>query len=182
MHYYDGTDNGDAKLDIQKMTFSGGWPSVTHNFSSIHSCGGISEGLYRFVNQNSGKSIEIANASTDNGGNVVQYDFFDGLHQQWYVIDQGTGAYSLINAGSLKGMDVWEGSTSAGANIAQWDYWGSDGQKWYINPVGSVVEVQSVLSDLVLDVYGASDANGANIIQWNSTEGGNQRWSMIRQY
>lgn len=181
-HYYDLNDGGNAKLDIQRMTFSGGWPSMTHNFSSITSCGGVSEGLYQFESQLSGKLLEIANADTANGGNVVQYADNGGLHQKWYVVDHGTGEYSLINGLSLKGMDVWEGSTSAGANIAQWDYWGSAGQRWQINPVGNYVEVESVLSGMVLDVEGKSTANGANILQWNSTGGTNQRWTMIRQY
>lgn len=182
MHYYDLNENGTAKLDIQRMNFSGGWPYMTRNFSSIGSCGGVSEGLYRFTSQLSGKTLEISGADTANGGNVVQYDFNGGLHQKWYVIDQGTGQYSLINAGSLKGMDVWEGSTTAGANIAQWDYWGSAGQKWRLNAAGSGVEIESVLSGMVLDVYNFSTANGGNIVQWNSTGGSNQRWNMIRQY
>ncbi len=182
-HYYDLNDNGAAKLDLQLMTFSGGWPSMTHNFSSIASCGGTSEGLYRFESRHSGKSLEIEYADTANGGNVVQYDFLGGLHQKWYLVDQGTGNYSIINAGSLKSMDVWAASTQAGANIAQWDYWGSAGQRWKFNVVtGAYVEIESDLSGMVLDIYAKSRANQANIVQWHSNGGSNQHWRLIRQH
>ncbi|MDQ2075132.1 family 43 glycosylhydrolase [Marinimicrobium sp. ABcell2] len=180
-HYYDLSDNGTAKLDIQMMTYLNGWPSMTHNFDTIVQCGGVTEGMYSFTSRHSGKALEVAYASTDNGANIVQYDYFGGLHQNWYVIDQGTGNYSLINAGSLKSMDVWEASTSAGANIAQWDYWGGAGQRWSLNPVGNYVEVQSDLSGHVLDVSGWSSENQANITQWHPTGGENQQWMMIRQ-
>ncbi|ALT00333.1 beta-xylosidase [Lacimicrobium alkaliphilum] len=181
-HYYDLNDNGAAKLDIQRMSFVDDWPSMSSDFSSANSCGGVSDGLYRLVSQHSGKPLEIQNAATDNGGNVVQYDFFGGLHQKWYVIRQDTSTYSLINANSLKSMDVWEGSHEPGANIAQWQYWGSEGQQWRINFDGNQVEIKSKLSDLVLDVNAKSQANSANIIQWTPNGGANQRWLMIRQY
>ncbi|WP_341938386.1 family 43 glycosylhydrolase [Marinimicrobium sp. C2-29] len=182
-HYYDLNDGGTAKLDIQMMTFSGGWPSMTHNFNNIMDCGGTSEGLYQIQSRRSGKSLEIEYADTENGGNVVQYDFNNGLHQQWYVIDQGTGNYSLINALSLKSMDVWGVSTSAGANIAQYDYLGGDGQRWQFNSVtGNYVEIESELSGMLLDVYGNSTENQANIVQWDRTGRSNQHWTMIRQY
>lgn len=181
-HYYDLNDNGAAKLDIQLMNFVNGWPVMNANFSSVQSCGGVSDGLYQVVSDLSGKSLEIQNASTDNGGNVVQYDDLGGLHQKWYVVRQDNHSYSLINAYSLKSMDVWEASTSPGANIAQWEYWGGEGQQWRINPDGNLVEIESQLSGLVLDVSAKSQANSANIIQWSKNGGSNQRWQMIRQY
>ncbi|MFA9391932.1 MAG: family 43 glycosylhydrolase [Prolixibacteraceae bacterium] len=33
IHYYDGNDNGNAKLDILKMTMVDGWPSLTRDFT-----------------------------------------------------------------------------------------------------------------------------------------------------
>jgi arabinan endo-1,5-alpha-L-arabinosidase len=181
-HYYDLTDGGNAKLDILRMTYSGGWPTLTRNFSSITSCGGVSDGKYSFTARHSGKAMEVAYASPDNGANVVQYDYFGGLHQEWYVVGHGTGRYSIINAGSLKSLDVWEASTAAGANIAQWDYWGGAGQQWYLNYASGYFEVESALSGHVLDVSGKSLDNQANIVQWNNNGGTNQQWRMTREY
>lgn len=38
VHYYDGNDNGNAKLDILKLTYSNGWPQLTRNFSLTDDC------------------------------------------------------------------------------------------------------------------------------------------------
>ena len=181
-HYYDLNDNGAAKLDIQRMDFVGGWPTMTSNFSSIHSCGGFSEGQYQLQSRHSGKALEVESGSTDNGGNVAQYDFNNWLHQKWYLVDHGTGTYSIINALSNKSLDIWEQNSANGANIAQWEYWGGPGQKWRLNSVnGNAVEIESNLSNKLLDVDANSTANGANILQWSRTGGYNQHWLMLRQ-
>lgn len=181
-HYYDLTDNGAAKLDILSMTYSGGWPSLTRNFDSITSCGGVSDGKYSFISRHSGKAIEVEFASPDNGANIAQYDYFGGLHQQWYVISHGDGRYSLINSGTLKSMDVWESSMDPGANIAQWDYWGGGGQKWHLYNLDGHIEVVSDLSGHALDVYAKSLDNHGNIIQWTRNGGTNQQWVITRRY
>lgn len=33
IHYYDGNDNGNAKLDILKLSYANGWPQFTRNFA-----------------------------------------------------------------------------------------------------------------------------------------------------
>jgi len=183
IHYYDLEDNGTAKLDILQMTYQNGWPELTRDFDEITSCGGVSDGRYRFISRDSGKALEMEYASTDNGASLVQYDYFGGLHQQWYLVGHGDGGHSLINAGSLKSMDVEGVSTDPGANIIQWDYWGGAGQRWFLDPVsGGYVEVISDLSGHALDVEGASQSNDANVIQWNRTGADNQQWQMIREY
>ena len=45
IHYYDLNDSGNAKLDILRMTYSGGWPILTRNFTDFAGCGGMSDGL-----------------------------------------------------------------------------------------------------------------------------------------
>ncbi|HTF85586.1 MAG TPA: family 43 glycosylhydrolase [Cellvibrio sp.] len=180
-HYYDLDDNGNAKLDILRMTYSGGWPSLTRNFSSITSCGGVSDGVYSFIARHSNRALAVDNASTANGANIEQYGYSGAKNQQWYVISQGTGYYSLINVNSLKSVDVWEVSTAPGANIAQWDYWGGAGQKWSLTNNGGYYVLTSQLSGLALDVVNFSTANDANVIQWNVTNGTNQQWSMTRR-
>lgn len=178
-HYYDTTDGGNAKLDLLKMTYSGGWPTLTRDFS-IASCGGVSDGLYRITSRSSGKDLMVSGSSTTNGANVVQYTYGGSKSQQWYVINQGTGSYSLINANSLQSLDVFNNSTTAGANIAQWPYWGGNGQKWTLTSSSGYYTVKSLLSGLPLDVLNLSTANDAQIIQWNATGATNQQWSFTR--
>lgn len=181
IHYYDLTDNGNAKLDILRMTYAGGWPVLTRNFSSISSCGGVSDGIYSFTARHSNRALAVDNAATTNGAFVEQYGYSGASNQKWYVIGQNAGNYSVINVNSLKSLDVWERSTAAGARIAQWDYWGGDGQKWRLDASGNYVVVRSVLSGLALDVLNASTANDAQIIQWSMTGAHNQQWTMTRR-
>ena len=180
-HYYDLNDNGAAKLDILRMTYANGWPTMTRNFSSITSCGGVSDGIYSFTNRNSGRALAVDNASTANGALVEQYGYSGAKNQQWYVINQGTGYYSVINVNSLKSLDVWEVSTAPGAAIAQWDYWGGDGQKWSLTNSSGYFVMRSLLSGLALDVLNFSTANDASVIQWTVTNAANQQWTMTRR-
>ncbi|MCU6435687.1 family 43 glycosylhydrolase [Undibacterium sp. Jales W-56] len=182
-HYYDLNDGGNAKLDLLKMTYSGGWPNLTRNFS-VASCGGVSDGLYRFTARHSGKDLTIdTNATTINGNPVYlaeQYTYSGTKNQQWYVINQGTGYYSMINANSLQSLDVYGNAATAGASIAQWPYWGGNGQKWNFTGSAGFYLIESNLSGLPLDVLNLSTANGARVIQWNPTGAANQQWSMVR--
>src|SRR3990170_5531111 len=52
---------------------------------------------YVLVNRNSGKALEVQNASTADGGNIVQYAQWGGDNQQWQLVqvDGGTGACAL---------------------------------------------------------------------------------------
>lgn len=180
-HYYDLNDNGAAKLDILRMTYSGGWPTLSRNFSAITSCGGVSDGVYSLTARHSGRALAVDNASTANGANIEQYGYSGAKNQQWYVIGQNGGFYSLINVNSLKSLDVFEVSTAPGANIAQWDYWGGAGQKWSLTNLNGYFVVKSQLSGLALDVSGRSTANDANVLQWTVTNATNQQWTMTRR-
>lgn len=178
-HYYDLNNNGAAKLDILKMTYSNGWPTLTRSFS-VASCGGVSDGLYRITARHSSKDLMVSGSSTANGANVVQYSYSSSKSQQWYVINQGTGYYSVINANSLQSLDVYNNSTASGTNIAQWPYWGGAGQKWNLTSSSGYYTVKSQLSNLPLDVLNLSTANNAQIIQWNATGATNQQFSLTR--
>jgi arabinan endo-1,5-alpha-L-arabinosidase len=182
-HYYDLNDGGAAKLSILKMTYSSdGWPVLTRNFTSITSCGGISDGLYSFKSRLSGKMMEVASASTTNGAAVQQWADNGHRTQRWYVIGHGDGYYSLINANSLQSADVFEQSMTAGAKIVQWPYWGGNGQKYaFTSPAAGYHVITNRLNGMAMDVSGKSLSDGAAIIQWTVTNGSNQQWQLIRR-
>lgn len=181
-HYYDLNDNGNAKLQFHKMSYSGGWPVMTRNFSSFAGCGGISDGRYAFKSRLSGKVLTVAGASNANGAMVQQASDSGAKHQSWYVVGQGDGYYSIINGASLKSLDNYGNSTSAGTNIAQWDYWGGGGQRWrFASPAAGYFTVANQLSGMVLDVKAKSLAEGAQIIQYPLNNASNQQWQMLRR-
>jgi arabinan endo-1,5-alpha-L-arabinosidase len=181
-HYYDLNDGGNAKLDILRMTYANGWPTLTRNFSNFAGCGGISDGAYAIKSRSSGKVLTVAGASTTNGAMVQQLGDGGALHQTWYVIGQGDGYYSIINANSLLSLDNYGNSTTAGTNIAQWGYWAGNGQKWSVaSPAAGYLTVKNRLSGMVLDVKGNSLLDNAQIIQYNLNNATNQQWSLIRR-
>ena len=182
-HYYDTNDNGNAKLQFHKMSFSSdGWPVLTRNFSSFAGCGGISDGTYAINSRLSGKALTVAGASSANGALVVQASDTGAKHQSWYVMGHGDGNYSIVNAASLRSLDNYGNSTTAGTNIAQWDYWAGAGQQWrFASPAAGYVTLANRLSGMVLDVKGKSLAENAQIIQYPLSNATNQQWRMQRR-
>ncbi|HYO65961.1 MAG TPA: RICIN domain-containing protein [Archangium sp.] len=182
-HYYDTNDGGNAKLQLMKMTYDvNGWPVLTRNFTSIASCGGISDGIYAFKSALSGKVATVANASTANGAMVQQLTWSGAMNQKWYVIGHGDGWYSIINANSLLSMDDYENSTTAGTNIAQWAYWDGHGQQWsFVSAGNGWFTLKNRLSGMVVDVASKSTADNAQLIQYPANGGTNQLWSLTRQ-
>lgn len=178
-HYVD-TADGNARLQLMRMTYDASdWPVLTRNFTSIASCGGISDDPYVFTSALSGKAMTVAGASTANGTLVQQATYSGAKSQQWYVIGHGDGTYSVINANSLLSLDDYNNSTTAGTNIAQWGYWAGKGQQWSFGSAGSgYVTLKNGLSGMLVDVLNKSTAENAQLIQYTATGGTNQMWSM----
>lgn len=181
IHYYDLSDSGNAKLDILRMSYSGGWPVLTRNFTDFSGCGGMSDGPYVIKSRLSGKALAVGGASASDGAMVQQQSYSGGRHQQWYLVGHGDGQYSIINALSLRSLDNWQNSTTAGTNIAQWSYWAGNGQQWsFASPASGWYTVKNLLSGDVVDVQNKSTAENAQIIQWPLNNGSNQQWSFTR--
>jgi arabinan endo-1,5-alpha-L-arabinosidase len=137
-HYYDLSDNGNAKLDIQRMTYSGGWPVLTRNFSDFGGCGGISDGLYAFRSRLSGKLMSVANASTADGAlvqqltdsGIAQWGYWAGQGQQWRFASPAAGYYTVANRLSGMVLDVKAKSTADYAQIIQYTLNNAANQQW----------------------------------------------------
>jgi endoglucanase len=140
-----------------------------------------SSAWYRIVCRQSNKTLDVNNASADNGGAIVQWDFWGGNNQQWKITNLGNGYFSIINRNSNKALDVNGSATTAGTGIVQWDYWGGNNQQWRIVDIGfGYYEITNRNSGHSLDVNGGSTANGAGIIQWNVNGGRNQQWQIVQ--
>jgi hypothetical protein len=138
------------------------------------------ETIYKIINKNSNKSLDVNNGSTADGGNIIQWDYWGGTNQQWSLNSLGSGYYSIINRNSNKALDVNGGSTNAGAGIIQWSYWGGANQQWHVIDQGfNYYKVINKNSGLSLDVNGGSTANGGNIIQWYDNSANNQIWQIV---
>lgn len=123
---------------------------------------------FMLVNQNSGKSIELAGGSTTNGTVIQQatYDY-NSVNQSWAVEPSEDGSYFiLVNSGTGKALCTVGNSTASGAEMHSWTYNRNAGQKWeIIYSSEGWYKFKNVGSGLVLGVSGSSTADGAKLVQ-----------------
>ncbi|RKD95708.1 glycoside hydrolase family 97 catalytic domain-containing protein [Halopiger aswanensis] len=139
----------------------------------------VSGEAYVLRSVNSGKALDVENASTSDGANVHQYGYVGSENQQWVVTDLGNGYYKLEAVHSGKALDVEGASTSDGANVHQYEYGGGENQQWAIeeNADGSY-RLLARHSGKALDVEGASTSDGANVHQYGYVGADNQKWTL----
>lgn len=141
---------------------------------------GIESGkTYKITNKYSGKTLDVADNSMTDGGNVQQWAYTGANNQRWKVELLSDGYYKITNISSGKVLDVAGPSTADGANIQQWTSTGAANQEWSIVAANGYYQVKSKYSGKVLDVTGPSTADGANIQQWTSTGADNQLFSFL---
>ena len=92
-----------------------------------------SDGSFCLRNAASGKLLDVAYASGDDGANVQQWERNYGDQQKWWIEKVGSG-YKIINKRSGKALDVSGRSRDDNANVLQWRYTGGSNQIWAISP------------------------------------------------
>jgi arabinan endo-1,5-alpha-L-arabinosidase len=167
-HFYDGNDNGNAKLMITTLNWVDGWP--------------VAGSIYRLTPRHSGKAVDVQNCGTSNGTNVQQWSWLNNTCQQWLINDVGNGYYRISPTNApLLALDVTNCSGSNNANIQIWTWLNNNCQKWQLVDKGSgYYQIKSVASGKCLDVSGASTADGANIIQYTCGSGYNQQFTLTK--
>lgn len=137
-------------------------------------------GTYSFLAKHSGKALEVANGSTQSGGNVQQWELNHNDWQKWNLQLDASGYYQVINKNSAKCLDVSAGAMEAGANVQQWDMNGMNPQKWQIVNMGKgYFKFVVKHTRQCLDVDAGKQENGANVQQWTDNGEGPQRWKII---
>ncbi|MGD9211757.1 MAG: RICIN domain-containing protein [Desulfobacteraceae bacterium] len=136
---------------------------------------------YRIINRNSNKLLEVENADTSDGANVVQWTNNGHACQQWQFEDTGDGYYLIRNANSGKLLEVSYADTSDSANVAQWSDTEHICQQWSLQSTGDGYYIFiNRNSGSALDVLEWSSDDGANIIQWPNHGGKNQQWKLSK--
>jgi mannan endo-1,4-beta-mannosidase len=81
---------------------------------------------------NSGKALDVSDASMTDGGNTQLWSYVGAANQQWRIENIGDGYYRLINRHSGKALDVAGGAgmLDDGANVQQWTPNGQTNQHW----------------------------------------------------
>jgi len=136
-------------------------------------------GTYRIQNLNSGLVLGVANASTSQGANIVQWNSNGSSDQKWTLAPAGNGAYNIIDVKSGMAIGVASASLDAGTTLIQWPLNGSTDQQWRFRQIGLNFVITDVKSGLHLDIQGGSTALGAQAFQWPANSSFSQQWALL---
>jgi len=171
IHYYDGSDNGNAKLDIINMGFSGGWPFLTRDW--------IASGTYKITNVNSGLAWD-AWGCTGAAGQSIAQGSYSGLNcQKWNLTPVGDGAYRITSLQGGRSADLVGGGTANGTKLNLWDWTNSAWQKFRIDRTAAGSHIFTPLnSGRVIEVPGASTTTGVQLGIWDYNGNNCQKWNI----
>jgi hypothetical protein len=135
---------------------------------------------FKFINLKSGKALEVAGGSADNGAAVVQNPEAASDSQAWSLNYNGAGYFRLTNVKSKKILDVPDESTADGVALDQWEDHNGDNQAWLpIDLGGGRFKLKNKKSGKFVTVAQASSANAAPVEQRGEGAGDEQRWKLV---
>ncbi|HEX2099778.1 MAG TPA: family 43 glycosylhydrolase, partial [Candidatus Synoicihabitans sp.] len=172
-HFYDGNDNGNAKLRVTTLSWgSDGWPIA----AGVNVPSGAADGTYRIRNRASGKYLDNLSVTT-NGAGVGQWASSSSSAQRWQVTTVG-GYRKLICLYGNKRLDSL-GRTGNDTQVGQWDDSSSTNQQWTIQDVGGgYFKIVNRANGLCLDT-GGTTSDGAIMEFWASGSSYNQHWQLV---
>jgi len=136
---------------------------------------------FKLVSKNSGKCLDVPNASTLENIQLQQYSCWGGANQQ-FQFTPVSGGYKITAKNSGLQVNVRGGTTATqnGAAIIQWPYSGGSNEIWNTHPNTDGTYTLTVNSSgKCMDVSGVSKSNGAKIQQYSCWGGANQKWSLV---
>lgn len=143
----------------------------------------VSGAVYKLINPNSARALDVAGSGIGNGTNVHIWDDNQSTAQEWRLTKLADGSYKLVNTNSGRALDVAASGTANGTNVQIWDDNGSGAQKWRISDLGDgTVKLVNVNSGRALDISAAGTANGSNVQIWDDFNGGiAQKWRLVKK-
>jgi arabinan endo-1,5-alpha-L-arabinosidase len=169
MHYYDGNDNGNAKLDVANMGFSGGWPFITRDW--------IAAGQYRITNKNSGLVWDAWGCTGASGQGIAQGTWANLSCQKWNFTPVGNGYYRLTNAMGGLSADVVNCGTAAGTLMQLYAWLNNNCQKFKVERLSDGSHVFTPLSGArIVSVAGSSTTAGTRLSLQDHSDCNCQKW------
>jgi O-glycosyl hydrolase len=120
------------------------------------------------VGAQSGKCLDVTNASTANSARVGIWTCNGGSNQQWTATAAGE-----LRVYGTKCLDALGHATAAGSPVGIYDCNGGANQKWSLTAAGALVGGES---GRCLDVTGGGTADGIPVVLWNCSGAANQQW------
>jgi len=136
---------------------------------------------YVIVNRNSGKVIDVAGTTTDDGASIQQWSRNDGYWQQFRFESAGSGWWRIIARHSGKAIDLWEWNVNDGAEYRQWPVSTGNNQQFSaVSTSDGYVRFINRHSNKALEVWEWSTADGGRISQFTDANGANQQWQLVK--
>lgn len=135
--------------------------------------------VYRLENVGSGKSLDVAGASTANRANVQQWGYGGGIHQQFVLRQTSYGDWNIEAQHSGSMLDVAGNSTDDGGNIHQHSANGYSNQRWQFNRLSDgTYQIRSVRSGHLLSPQFFQTGSGTSVVQAADVDSPFQRWRL----
>ena len=132
---------------------------------------------YEVVARHSSKCLDVSDASTLNGANIIQWTCVGDTNQQWLIIPIGDGYYKFIARHSNKVLALASGSLVNGLPVVQMTDNGTASMQWQIvDLTGGYIRIMARPSGKALDVSNGSTSDGALVHQWDYVGATNQQW------
>ncbi|MFF0148710.1 RICIN domain-containing protein [Amycolatopsis sulphurea] len=122
----------DAKVDFAGAEL---WDCFTTAPKQIWDVVDLGSSKYVFKNRNSGKCLDLYDASADNGANIAQYTCHNGAAQQWEITTTPGNSVALRNVASGKVIEAAGNHTGNATLVQQWMDLAHPNQQWTIIPV-----------------------------------------------
>jgi arabinan endo-1,5-alpha-L-arabinosidase len=161
-HFYDGTDNGNAKMMVSTLSWVNDWPVAELNLSEKV----VPDKNYQITARHTEKTLNANNCGTVAGTNVDQWDWLNTSCQTWQMngIADNVFRISPLNAPQLA-LDVTNCSNANNTNIRLWDWLGNDCQKWkLVDMTGNYFQLKNIATNKCLSILGTSFSNGTNAV------------------
>jgi len=126
------------------------------------------------------KSVDVANASQNDGTAVQQYSSWDGDPQKFNILAVGGAWKVAMKANNNKCLNVVGGGTANGTQVEIRSCNGANEQLWTITPdvQTGAFQFKNVKSGRCLDVTGWSQADGARMEIYDCSGGANQKFKI----
>ncbi|HSW11668.1 MAG TPA: RICIN domain-containing protein [Solimonas sp.] len=130
----------------------------------------VADGTYSLKNLNSGKCLDVPNASSNAGVQIQQYSCNGGTAQRFSVSHMANGYYRIVNASSGLSLHIASFLVGDNAALLQNEAHGGDNELFTFVAYGGGYLVKPLHSYKCLDVPGASLSNGALLQQYTCNQ------------
>ncbi|BDR53623.1 hypothetical protein KIM372_15300 [Bombiscardovia nodaiensis] len=147
----------------------------------------VGDGNYTITSSNSGKALDVAFASLNNGTPIIQYSSNGGINQKWSFY-QGPDGYlyiaSAMGDSRSKFLDIHGAVDTPGTRANLWEYTGGTNQQFRLlqkfYPTGQAHYISSPFANgRRLDVQNLGMAPETPVEIWDPNGGRNQQFVFV---